>query len=63
MGVASADDKRRPNVLFISVDDLNWIGITEPWTPAHIARMEQVLDLDPAMAAVAHQESVSHGDA
>ncbi len=35
-----------------SVDDLDWVGVTTPWTPAHVARMEQVLDLQSIMPAV-----------
>lgn len=38
---AGRDDASAP-----TVDDLEWIGVTEPWTPAHVARMDEVLDLD-----------------
>ncbi|MGI9576835.1 MAG: ABC transporter permease subunit [Microthrixaceae bacterium] len=31
-------------------DALEWVGVTEPWTPAHEARMEEVLDLSTIMA-------------
>ncbi|MEZ5382250.1 MAG: ABC transporter permease [Microthrixaceae bacterium] len=41
-----------------SLDDLEWVGLTQPWTPAHLARMEQVLDLD----SMVPKERVAHGD-
>ncbi|MEZ5373405.1 MAG: ABC transporter permease [Microthrixaceae bacterium] len=41
-----------------SVDDLEWVGLTRPWTPAHVARMEQVLDLE----SITPKERVAHGD-
>ena len=30
--------------------ELEWVGITEPWTPAQLARIEQALDLDSIKA-------------
>ena len=29
-----------------SVDDLEWVGVTVPWTPRHLSRVEAVLALD-----------------
>jgi hypothetical protein len=32
--------------LVIDLDDLDWVGVTVPWTDAHRARVDQVLALD-----------------
>ncbi|MEZ5269486.1 MAG: hypothetical protein R2789_13300 [Microthrixaceae bacterium] len=33
-----------------SLRSRKWVGITEPWTPAQLARIEQALDLDSIKA-------------
>ena len=44
-------------------EDLEWVGVTEPWTPAHLARMEQVLDLQSVDLEDAELEPVGGRDA
>ncbi len=34
-----------------SLEDFEWVGVTEPWTRAHVDRMEQVLDLEALRAS------------
>ncbi|MCO5318905.1 MAG: ABC transporter permease [Microthrixaceae bacterium] len=44
-------------------EDLEWVGVTEPFTPAHLARMEQVLDLQSVDLEGAELDPVGGRDA
>ncbi len=57
--VAGADDSSRPS----SADDLDWVGVTTPWTAAHLARLDAVFADDglPAMVATTTHLAPSAG--
>ncbi|CAN5692878.1 hypothetical protein BH10ACT1_BH10ACT1_02530 [soil metagenome] len=47
-----------------SVDDLDWVGVTEPWSAAHLARLDEVFAADglpPAVIAGVRPPSIPYG--